>query len=359
MFRTTTIRTVLAVALLAAACSSDATSTAAGGDRCATNTAAGTIKYASGFTFAADAGIVDVLMAEEKGYFADECLTVELIPSDTGTNAGLLASGEIQIANVGNITDVLSANLNADAGMVVIAHYGRVPIEALAVPADGAQTIAELQGGTVGVKFNIPTSIQNMMAAEGAPRGSFDEVQVGFDPVNEGFNIGLDALPVYSNNEPFVMDAAGIAYRLFSPSDFDIPGSFGYLVTTQSFLDANPGVVEDFLRASFRGMQDALASPDEAVALAVSKLATTDFAFYTEVTEGPRWTTESALIRDAQPEGVGLGTIDSALIGSEVQLMVENGILESMPDWEAMLDPSIADGLYDGTDLVWPGPAGK
>ncbi len=359
MFRSTKACALVAVAILAASCTSDGDSAAESGNRCEENKAAGTVTYASGFTFAADAGIVDVLVAEEKGYYDDVCLDVELVPSDTGTNAGLLAAGQVQIANVGNITDVLNANLNADAGMVVIAHYGNVPIEALAVPADGVATIAELQGGTIGVKFDIPTSIQNMLAAEGAPRGTFDEIQVGFDPVNEGFNLDLDALPVYSNNEPFVMDAAGIEYRLFSPSDFDIPGSFGYLVTTQDFLDEHPGAVEDFLRASFKGMQDALASPDEAVTLAVSKLATTDFAFYNETTEGPRWNTEAALVLSSVPTGQGLGTINSELLGSEVRLMVDNGILESMPDWEAMLNTTVAPSVYDGTDLIWPGPAGK
>ncbi len=345
--------------MLAASCTSDGGDVIESGNRCEDNKSAGTVTYASGFTYAANAGIVDVLMAEEKGYYDDVCLDVELIPSDTGQNAALLAAGQVQIANVGNITDVLNSNLNADAGMVVIAHYGNVPIEALAVPGDGVTSIAELQGGTIGVKFDIPTSIQNMLAAEGAPRGTFDEVQVGFDPVNEGFNIGLDALPVYSNNEPFVMDAAGIDYRLFSPREFGIPGSFGYLVTTQEFLDQHPGAVEDFLRASIKGMRDALESIDEAIALAVSKLATTDFAFYTETTERPRWTTEAGLVLSAVPTGKGLGTINSELLGSEVQLMVDNGILESMPDWEAMLNTSVAAGVYDGTDLIWPGPAGE
>lgn len=359
MIRSTKACGLVAVAMFAASCTSDGGSSEASGNRCDDNKAAGTVTYASGFTFAADAGIVDVLVAEDKGYYEDVCLDVKLVPSNTGENAALLAAGQVQIANVGNITDVLNANLNADAGMVVIAHYGNVPIEALAVPADGVTSIADLQGGTIGVKFDIPTSIQNMLSAEGAPRGTFDEVQVGFDPVNEGFNLGLDALPVYSNNEPFVMDAAGIEYRLFSPGDFDIPGSFGYLVTTQDFLDKHPGAVEDFLRASFKGMQDALASPDEAVTLAVSKLATTDFAFYDDTSEGPRWNTEAALIKGSTPSGHGLGVINSELLGSEVQLMVDNGILESMPDWEAMLNTTIAPNVYDGTDLVWPGPAGE
>ena len=45
-------------------------------DRCEANKAAGTITYLSSFDFAASASIVDVLVAEQKGYFDDLCLDV-------------------------------------------------------------------------------------------------------------------------------------------------------------------------------------------------------------------------------------------------------------------------------------------
>ena len=47
-------------------------------DRCAANEAAGTITYLSGFDFAATASIIDVVVAEQAGYFDDLCLDVEL-----------------------------------------------------------------------------------------------------------------------------------------------------------------------------------------------------------------------------------------------------------------------------------------
>ena len=47
-------------------------------DRCAANEAAGTITYLSGFDFAATASIVDVVVAEEAGYYDELCLDVEL-----------------------------------------------------------------------------------------------------------------------------------------------------------------------------------------------------------------------------------------------------------------------------------------
>ncbi len=49
-------------------------------ERCATNEAVGTITYLSSFDFAAAASIVDVVVAEDKGYFDELCLDVELTP---------------------------------------------------------------------------------------------------------------------------------------------------------------------------------------------------------------------------------------------------------------------------------------
>src|SRR5690349_16217598 len=42
-------------------------------DRCAANKAAGTIHYLSGFDFAASASIIDVVVAQQAGYFKDLC----------------------------------------------------------------------------------------------------------------------------------------------------------------------------------------------------------------------------------------------------------------------------------------------
>ena len=60
-------------------------------ERCAANQAAGTITYLSGFDFAAAASIVDVVVAEQSGYFDDLCLDVELKPSFSTANYPLVA----------------------------------------------------------------------------------------------------------------------------------------------------------------------------------------------------------------------------------------------------------------------------
>ena len=55
-------------------------------DRCAANQAAGTITYLSSFDYAAAASIVEVIVAEQKGYFDALCLDVEMAASFSTAN---------------------------------------------------------------------------------------------------------------------------------------------------------------------------------------------------------------------------------------------------------------------------------
>lgn len=351
---TKTITISLSIGLVAAACSGgDVAPDSA--DRCEANTEFGSITYVTGFGYAASSGIVEIIAAQEEGYFEELCLTVEIQPSFTGANSGLLASGQAQLGSVGSISDVVGANVNADAGVVLVAQYGNTAIEAIAVPADsGITQISDIQGTLMGVKSDIPASLQNMLASEGAPRYTFDELLLdGFDPISGGFDLGIDALPVYVNNEPHSMDAAGFEYTLFRPIDFDIPSSFGMIITSESFLAEHPTIVEDFLRAAFKGYEFSVANPDAAVAHSVSYLGDTDLAYLTEVTEGPRWSTEIEIVTETKPDDLGFGVPNEDLLRSEVELMVANGIYEEMPDLSSMLDAGPARAAYDGTTLLW------
>lgn len=355
MTRTTLPLSALALALVAAACSGGSSASpttgadgAAPGDRCQTNRDYGTITFLTGFSYAASSGIVEIIAAEEQGYFDELCLDVEIQPSFAEANAALLASGQAQLASVGSISDVVGANVNAEAGVVAIAQYGNTAIEAIAVPADsGIETIADLKGKLMGVKGDIPASLQNLLAAEGAPRGSFDEnILDSFDPVAGGFDLGIDALPVYINNEPYAMDAAGFEYRLFRPVDFDIASSFGLIITSDEFLADHPSIVEDFLAAAFRGYEFARANPDVAVGYSVKRLGGTDLAYLTEITEGPRWASEIGIIDETQPDGLDLGIPNEDLLRAEVELMVANGIYADMPDLATMVDAGPARAAY-------------
>lgn len=325
--------------------------------RCEQNRAAGTMTFLSSFDFAAAASIIDVVVADEKGYFSDMCLTVELRPSFSTANYPLVASGQAQMSSAGSFTELVN-NATGGAELVAVADFGKTPIEALIVPDDAAITDLEgLRGKTIGVKGDLPPSIVAMLNEAGLQRGSdYSEVLLdGFDP-QAHLASAIDALPVYKSNEPGQLDAAGVGYTLFDPSELDVPGSFGVLYTSRAFLDEHPTAVQDFVRASFRGYQDAVDDPEGAVSISVARIdAAGNQNFLTTEGETFRWRQESAVVQQGTPAGAPVGLIDPTLLEAEVAAYAEAGVFEAAPDITALIDPEVAAGTYDeGGTLIWP-----
>ena len=308
----------------------------------------------SSFDFAAAASILDVIVADAEGYFDDYCLDVEIQPSFAPGNGALVASGGAQLSSAGSFGELVNTNVQGGADLVAIAQYGKTAIEELVVPADSdIVELADLQGATVGIKGDLPYSLQAMLGIAGVERSSLSEPLLdGFDPVAH-LALGIDALPVYKSNEPAQLDAAGVEYRVFDPLDFDVPASFAVFFTSSEFLNSHPTAVEDFLRAAFKGFAFAVDNPEMAVGFAFERIdaAGNPFFFSTEG-EGFRWITESDLVLATTPAGQGPGLLDTERLGAEIELLTEVGVFDEVPDWQSMIAVGLAEGVYDGTEVV-------
>ena len=358
---------VMAMALVAAACSDDATSDDASGDsaessataeeRCETNRAYGPVTFVTAFDYAAAAGIVELIVADAEGYFEELCIDVEIQPGFAPSNGALVIEGQAEMGMAGSFAELVNNNVAGEGDLVAVLHWGRTAIEAIVVPEGSEiEDFSDLCGSLVGIKGDLPFSLQAAVALSGAERSCLEETLLdGFDPVAH-LDLGIDALPVYKSNEPNALDGAGVGYTLLDPLDFDVPASFGVPFASQSFLTENPELAEDVVRALIRGYEFAAADPDAAVAHAFDLIdAAGNPMFFAQETELFRWQTESALIAELASDGTGVGIPDVALFGSEIDALVDAGVFAETPAWEPMVDADIADGLYDGTTLIWPG----
>jgi NitT/TauT family transport system substrate-binding protein len=326
-------------------------------ERCQANQDAGTITYLSSFDFAAAVSIIDVIVAADSGYFADMCLNVELVPSFSTANYTLVASDQAQFSSAGNYTEILNTT-GEGAEFVAFVAYGKTPIEALVTPDGGATDLAALEGATIGIKGDIPPSLVAMLAQAGLDRGSdYSEVLLdGFDP-QAHLATGIDALPVYKSNEPGQLEAAGVAFNLFDPTDDDIPGSFGLLYTSRSFFDEHPTAAEDFARASQKGMEDTIADPEAAVEMAVDRIdAAGNQNFLTAEGELFRLQAELAEVLRGTPDGEPIGIIVPELFAAEYAAYVEAGVWpDGAPDDTMPFDADLAVALYgDDGKVIWP-----
>jgi ABC-type nitrate/sulfonate/bicarbonate transport system substrate-binding protein len=361
----------LAAGLIVAACGSDdddsstvdAPDVVAGeafpAERCAANEAAGTVTFLTGFDYAAAASIIEVIVAEDRGYYDELCLDVEIQPSFSTANYALIAENDAQFSSGGSFSEVVEFAANNDAEFVALAVDGRAPIDVLMVKPGETSSLADLEGSTIGVKGKLPTSIEVMLARQGLTEGeSFDTVAVeGFDPVAHMAIGAIVGVPGWRSNEPGALERAGVAFDLYDTVDFDIPGSFGIVYTNRQFIDEHPTAAEDFMRATARGLADAIAEPEAAATIAVELInAGGNPNFLSPEGEVFRWATDAALITELTPEGVGFGVPDSEGLQNELDTYAEVGLFGDgdAPSAADFLD-DILEGIYDDdATVIWP-----
>lgn len=328
-------------------------------ERCAANEEAGTITFLTGFDFAAASSIVDVIAADAAGYYADLCLDVEILPGFSAANYPQVASGTAQFASGGSFSEVVAFAAANDANFVAATVEGRSAIDTLIIKSGEAAELADLAGSTIGVKGKLPPSIDVMLRGANLVEGEdFDTVLLeGFDPLAHIEIEAIAGLPGWKSNEVGALERAGVGVQLFDPLDFGVPGSFGVIFTSAEFAAEHPTAAQDFVRATLRGLEDAVADPGAAAGAAVDLIeANGNPSFLSLEGEAFRWETEAALILDGTPEGIGLGVPDAEALQTEVDAYAAVGLFGDGPAPVASdFVADLAASVYDDTSmLIWP-----
>jgi ABC-type nitrate/sulfonate/bicarbonate transport system substrate-binding protein len=327
-------------------------------DRCEANKAAGKITYLSSFDFAASASIIEVLVAKQKGYFDDLCLDVTLKPSFSTDNYPLIAADEAQISSGGSFSEVVDYAGRNDAGFVALSVDGRTGIDALIVKAGQSTELADLKGKTIGVKGAITPSVAAMLKQAGLTEGEDYQTALldGFDPKVHIAIPEIVGFPGFKSNEPLQLAAAGIPFKLYDPTAYGIPGSFGVLYSNSTFVADYPTAAEDFMRASMKGLADALADPQSAAQIAVDMInANGNASHLSPDGEIARWGVESKLITDSTASTLPVGVPDIKLLEQEVNTYATIGLFDGqVPDITTLVNTTMVQGVYHDGQVIWP-----
>jgi NitT/TauT family transport system substrate-binding protein len=326
--------------------------------RCEANRAAGTITFLTGFDYAAASSIVEVINADALGYYEELCLDVEIQPSFSTANYALVAGGQAQFASGGSFSEVVAFAGANDADLVAVTVAGRSPIDTLILKPGVATELADLAGTTIGVKGKLPSSVEIMLARAGLVEGEdFETVLLdGFDPVAHLAIESIVGVPGWRSNEPGRLEREGVPFETFTPADLDVPGSFGAIFTSGAFLEAHPTAAEDFVRATLRGLLDAIADPDAAAERAVTLVeANGNPNFLSPEGEIFRWSTEAGIVSEGAADGTVPGTPDPAVLAEEVAAYAEVGLFGDgpAPSIDGHLSDVATRVTADGT-VVWP-----
>jgi ABC-type nitrate/sulfonate/bicarbonate transport system substrate-binding protein len=256
--------------ILAAGCNDDDTDNDA--DASPTSAASETpsepdkVVFMAGFKPQANLPFVGAYVAQEKGFFTDENLEVEIRHSNPGENFRFLAAGEVQFstADAGSLLEKWTGD--PQLPVVSLALIGQTGQQGFAVLADsGIATPSDWSGKIAGYKGAAVTpDYLAILEENGVDRGSINEVKVGFEPqvLTEG---AVDIFPVFLANEPDTLKRLGFETILFTAADYGAPTLGLTYVAMDDYISDNPDITARFVRAALKGIEYAKANPDEAI----------------------------------------------------------------------------------------------
>lgn len=321
---------------------------APGSRECLANKAAGTIHFASPFGYDASAGIIDVYAAEKLGYFADLCLTVDFVDVPfTEAPYALVSAGTAQITGAGSAADAILAESNG-SDFVGISTYGNTSDYAL-LTREGITKLTQLEGKVLGYHPPLPVVLTEILVKAGVDLSKVRLVNAPYNPlllVHGSFA----ALQAYQSNEPITLRADHEPFRMWTPAQFGISGTFNVQVVNRSFLTLHPTAAADFLRAEFHAFNYCLSD----AVTCVDYLAKAQGPTFSISHGEAEWRVESTLALEHHLPGDGIGVQTIGEWAPEAKAVLQYKLVDKPVDLATAEDTTLAASLYHGTQLIWP-----
>lgn len=235
-------------------------------------------------------------LAKARGFYKDEGLDVDIISgsgsSDTVKQVG---SGTVDFGLVDALVLVQAAQQRVPVKSIA-AYYQRSPIVVIS-PKDKPVTSPKqlLSGIKLGSKKGSAT-YQGLVAFLAANDMQIEQIKM----VDIGFGVApllvkqVDAIMGFSMNEPIEAESGGMATFVLPISDFGVDTYGLTIVSNNTLMQDKPAVVEKFLRATRRGIEDAIKDPAAAIAAVAKAVDEIDTARETKVLDRtiPYWQSE-------------------------------------------------------------------
>lgn len=328
--------------------------------RCAANRKAGPMTFVSPFLYDASAGIIDVVDAKALGYFAQMCISVNIVvPSQSLSPYELVSAGKGTITGEGSAADTMIGT-SGGANLVAIATLADTSDYAI-LTKPSVSNLKQLDGKVLAYHTVLPVVLSEMLKKGGANLAQVHEINdTSYDPtILFSKSLGISALQAYQSNEPFSLQAAGYrlgkAFREWTPAQLGVKGTFNVQVVNRTFLQRHPNTVADFLRAELHALdyclshETACVTLEQRIASAAGYPGSTTHAL-------AEWRFEASLVRHHALPGKGIGIETVGEWTPEAKALVQFHLLSHLPLISRVENTTIAAHLYHGTKLIWPGP---
>ena len=306
-----------------------------------------TMTYMAGFVHQANLPFVAVYVAEDRGYFAEEGLEVDIQSAGySGSHKALLLAGDVDITTL-PASEMLQIRANTGAPYVAVMLFGQRGDFGYAVlNSSGITSPADFAGRDVGFKGIVQSEFHAMLAAHNLATDDMNMIDVGFNPVVL-VEEQVEVYPVFLSNEPDTLTRTlNQEITVFEAADYGVPTLGVVYLVSEEFLedDTNREKLERFLRATVRGFEFAVDDPAAAIESTAKWLP--DDGSADLIHERFILDTELANAQSDLTRANGVGWFTQQQFRALADVLLEYDALEHDVDIEATVDRSFLEAIH-------------
>jgi ABC-type nitrate/sulfonate/bicarbonate transport system substrate-binding protein len=296
-------------------------------------------------------------IADDKGWYGDEGLSVTLLPgADVASHEAVVAGGGAEIGTSSFLSRIVDA-VNAGSDLVVVgAGFQQSPIGLMSMADNPIQSAEDILGKRIGLQEGSTSEIKLILKLNGLDEDNWTEVPVGFDPspLLEG---QVDAYYAYLTNQPLIFEGQGLVEgKDFVVVSFQDLGwyQYGFLaITRRDYLEENRDVVIGFMRATIKGWEQTLENPEEGVRLAVDVYGKN--VGLKRKTESKSLRAQLPLMQSDLTREKGLYWMDLDLMAGRMYEALRKGGRDKLPEPDQLVDLTVLEDVYDGKSSLLSG----
>lgn len=283
-------------------------------------------------------------MADDKGYYASEGVKLELNPLlDAAGNSfspiDEVLSGRAQFG-VADAGAIMIARSEGKPLVAVMAIYQRHPLALVSLKDNNIVNPTDLQGKTVHLTPQSRAIFDALLASQDIDPSTVtivDRTDYTLAPLTSG---DADVIDAWVTNEVVSMTQENIAYNAIFAYEYGVDMYPNVIFTTEEYVERNPTIVQGFVNATVKGINDTLAEREKAAQLTVAR--------------------DSSLNYDVELLAIGQGVPLLVPAGSKAGMMtaqnweiaynilVSEGILSAETDFTKAYDLTFLNKIYGG-----------
>jgi NitT/TauT family transport system substrate-binding protein len=220
--------------------------------------------------FRPDVQFAPFYLAQQKGYYADAGLDVQIEFKQSPDVIRLVGDGQA-LVGVADATDVMISRTSGIPVKYVSTLYDRFPVAIIGRAGEVPKDPAGLKGKTIGTPGKFGSSWAALLALLKAGGLTADDVTIREYPqFNQADGLAhgdVDLITGFRNNEPLRLESQGIAVDQLTIDEIaPLPGPG--IISGDSSLASSPALVRAFAEATARAQAAVIEDPEAGVAAA-------------------------------------------------------------------------------------------